>query len=117
MKKILLLIFVIGFLTSCSVGYKGSFTQLNQTQVVLSGANFKFLGNFSGTVAEKKAKIQIRNSEGVISQAKSNLYSNIKAAGIKMDGSIALVNVTTDVVENFRLVIITVSADVIEFTK
>lgn len=117
MKKLFLFIVVIFLFSSCTVRYQLNYQPSNLTKVVLSGANYKYLGSFSGTVSEKKTKVSIRDMEGMLSRAKTNLYNKARAAGIKMEGSVALVNISTDMVENYRLVTITVSGDIVEFTK
>ncbi len=120
MKKTYLILFMAAIsLASCKdVLYTGRYGNVNDTRVVLDQANFKMLGHFKGSAAALKFSMNIKNREGVLSLAKTNMLENIKAAGIDLNGrSIAFVNVTTDVVQNTNRLIATVTADVIEFTK
>ena len=118
MKKIIFLALIASTLTACKPTlYSGNFGQVNQTQVVLSNANFKVLGSFSGTVTENKMTSSVKDREGIISQAKRNLLANAKAKGIELTGSRTLTSVCVDVVQNSRKVTVTVSAEIIEFTN
>ena len=118
MKKLYFSIIVVGLLTSCKVStYQGNYGQVNQTQVLLSGANFKVLGSFKGIATAKKLKMTIRDMEGLVSTAKTNLLTNAKSAGVDLTGSRTLVNVCVDVIQNRKMVTVTVSAEIIEFTK
>jgi hypothetical protein len=119
MKRILLIAVVTLSLTSCKdVLYTGRYGNVNDTRVVLDQANYKMLGHFKGMASGLKFSMNIKNREGVLSLAKTNMLENIKAAGIDLNGrSIAFVNVTTDVVQNTNRLIATVTADVIEFTN
>jgi hypothetical protein len=118
MKTILLVLFVAICITSCQVtSYTGSYGQINQSQVVLSEANFIVLGSFTGTATEKKYKMSVKDQEGLISLAKTTLLQNAAAAGAELKGSRALINVAVDIVQNKNVATVTVSGDIIEFTK
>jgi hypothetical protein len=118
MKNILLCLFLLISLASCkSVIYTGDYGQLNQTQVVLSNANFTVLGHFKGVVTEKKVKRSIKDMPGLTARAKEKLFENAKSAGVQMEGSRTLVNVTTDMVQTSSWVTVTVSGEIIEFDK
>lgn len=121
MKKYLSLVSVVlilGFLSSCKpTFYVGNYGQVNQTQVVLSDAKFKVLGSFTGLATDKKKVVGVKHREGLVAQAKANLLANAKSAGVELTGSRALVNVTVDVIQNENRVTVTVSAEIIEFTK
>jgi hypothetical protein len=118
MKKIYFAIFLAVTLASCKPTlYLGNYGQVNQTQVVLSASNFKVLGSFKGIATQKKFKVSVKDQEGLISQAKSNLLANAKTAGVELTGSRTLINVCVDVVQNKNKVTATVSAEIIEFTK
>ena len=97
--------------------YTGSLGNVNQTQVVLTKGNFKVLGSFSGTASSPKMLIGIKNKQGIVAEAKANLLENAKKSGVELTGSRTLINITTDLVENPNRVTVTVSAEVIEFTK
>lgn len=114
-----LLLLVSGLLlTSCKTTvYTGSFGQVNQTQVQLSNANFRMLGSFSGMASERLVSIGVKNKEGLISQAKADLLAKAKAAGVELTGSRTLTNIAVDVIQNPNRVTLTLSADIIEFTK
>ncbi|HAA00253.1 MAG TPA: hypothetical protein PK637_03605 [Flavobacteriales bacterium] len=115
MKNILFFFLV---LTSCKATYySGSYGQLNQTQVVLSTSNFKHLGTFSGISSIKKMKLSIKDREGLISEARKNLLQNAKSAGVELTGSRTLVNVSVDMIQNPKRVVVTVTGDIIEFLK
>lgn len=104
--------------TSCKVThYQGNYGQINQTQIILSGANFKVLGSFKGVASAKKAKLSIRDEEGIVARAKANLIENAKNQGVTLTGSRTLVHVTVDLIQNPKMVTATVSADIIEFIK
>lgn len=119
MKKLYFTIFAAIFLlASCKpVLYMGSYGQVNQTQVVLSEANFKVLGSFTGSATENKAAIGLKNKEGLVAQAKANLISKAKMAGVELTGSRTLTNVSVDVIQNSNKVMVTVSAEIVEFLK
>lgn len=97
--------------------YAGTYGQANQTQVVLSGSNFKVLGSFKGVASEKKMQVSIKDSEGLISKAKTNLLANAKLAGVELTGSRTLVNASVDITQNQRMMTATMSAEIVEFTK
>ncbi|WP_276975714.1 DUF6567 family protein [Flavobacterium filum] len=118
MKKVIYVTIAIGFLASCKpTFYVGSYGQVNQTQVVLSNSNFKVLGSFTGVATDKKRVVGVKHREGLVAQAKANLLANAKSAGVELTGSRALVNATVDVIQNENRVTVTVSAEIIEFTK
>ena len=95
--------------------YSGGYQQHNQTQTILSGSNFEVLGSFSGTATEKIMTGNITNKEGIVSQAKSNLLKEAKAAGVELVGSRTLVNVSVDIIETKKRITATMSAEIIEF--
>ncbi|RLJ62534.1 hypothetical protein CLV86_2140 [Lacinutrix venerupis] len=116
MKKIILTLAVVATLTSCrSSIYSGTFNQVNQTQTVLNSSNFEVLGSFKGSATEKIKTGNITNREGIISQAKTKMLENAKAAGVELTGSRALVNVTVDFIKTSKRVNATISAEIIEF--
>ena len=118
MYKLSLSIFAICMFASCKpTAYLGSYGQNNQTQVVLSQSNFKVLGSFKGVVTEKRKRMSIKDYEGLISRAKSNLLESAKASGIILEGSRRLVNVCFDLTVNRKMITATVSAEIVEFTK
>lgn len=113
----LLFVAVVGLSSCKQTSFAGGYGQLNQTQVVLSNANFKVLGSFAGTASMKKMLLGVKDKEGLIAQAKADLLAKAKAGGAELIGSRALINVTVDLVQNANRITATVSADVIEFTK
>ncbi len=116
-KHFVTLLFAGIFLSSCQPTlYTYQYGQVNQTQVLLSGANFKNLGNFKGMSIGRKSAI-LQKTDGLVSMAKTDLYENAKNAGVIMSGSRMLVNISVDIVENKYMAKCTVSADIIEFTK
>ncbi len=118
MKRVLIFLTAVTLLTSCKeVLYTGQYGNVNQTKIVLDQANYKMLGHFKGIASGLKFSLNIKNREGVISMAKTNFLENVKAAGIELNGSVAFVNVTLDVVQNSNRMVATMTADVIEFTK
>jgi hypothetical protein len=119
MKKTLVLaVMATAMLTSCKeVLYTANYQNLQQTQVVLSNNNFKVLGSFSGSITGLKYKLNVKNAEGLVSQAKRKMLENAKAAGVELTGSRALVNLSVDAIHSTTRVTVTVSGDIIEFTK
>jgi len=120
MKKSIFGISLISLSLVCSckiTSYQGNYGQINQSQVVLSGANFKVLGSFKGVASAKKAKISIKNEEGIVALAKANLIENAKSQGVSLTGSRTLINVSVDLIQNPKMVTATISAEIIEFTK
>jgi hypothetical protein len=97
--------------------YAGSYGQINQTQVVLSNANFKVLGSFTGSVVVNKSVISVKDKGGLISLAKERLLKNAKDKGVELIGSRTLTNVSTDIIQNSNRIKVVVSAEIIEFTK
>ncbi len=120
MKKILLLssIFIVPFIYSCKpVQFVVSAGNGTVTNVNLSQANFKNLGNYTGTASMKKALFSIKDKEGLGAEAKQNLIENAKKAGVELTGSRILTNVIIDKLETKDRVNISISADIIEFDK
>lgn len=117
MKKIIIITLITAGFTSCKTPslYSGGYQQQNQTQVILSDSNFKVLGSFTGTATEKILTGNITNKEGIISQAKTKMLENAKAAGVLLTGSRALVNVSVDLIETKKRISATMSAEIIEF--
>lgn len=111
-------ILTIIVLNSCKLTrYEGHYGQINQSQVVLSSANFKVLGSFKGIASAKKSKLSIKNEEGIIAMAKANMIENAKNQGVILTGSRTFINVTVDLIQNPKMVTATVTAEIIEFTK
>ncbi len=125
MKKLSFLIALgVGlFMASCSTGRYVTNSQnlnLNQTQVVLSEANFKVVKNVSTSVVYKK------NLRFDAEQLKQSAYAALVKEA-KLTGSQTLINVTMEQVKRERLPFflgitkeenaIIVSGTVIEFTK
>jgi hypothetical protein len=117
MKKIVFIIITAFIFTACKTSslHSGGFQQQNQTQVVLSSANFTVLGSFTGTSTQKIMTGNITDKEGIISQAKANLLEKAKAAGVELKGSRALVNVSVDLIETKKRISATMTAEIIEF--
>jgi hypothetical protein len=116
MNKIFLSILVVFMLSACKPTlFLGNYGQVNQTQIVLSQSNFIVLGSFKGIASEKRKLMSIKDYEGLISKAKTNLLINSKAAGVELIGSRTLVNVCVDVSKNRKMVTATISAEIIEF--
>ena len=81
MKKIYLLLSVstILLISSCKPAlYGGSYGQINQTQVVLSEANFKVLGSFTGSAIAKKSTVSVKDKSGLVASAKADLLETPK---------------------------------------
>lgn len=97
--------------------YHGIYSNMNGTSVNLSGQNFKYLGSFSGTASEPKMRVNIIGEEGIVSEAKTDLINKAKKAGIELKDSRVLCNVIIEATENKNTLSVTVSADVIEYTK
>ncbi|MFT5819388.1 MAG: hypothetical protein ACI8ZM_000611 [Crocinitomix sp.] len=116
MKKLLVLSVILIAVVSCKpTRYTGNYGQVNQTQVVLSEANFNNLGNFSGIATEKTNKVNIRDQQGLVALARQDFMNKAKAAGVGMTGSRTLINVSVDVVKNMKRVTVSFTADIIEF--
>ncbi len=115
--KFLCAIGVVSLLASCATSYEISSSSINQTHVELTSANFNNLGSYSGNVTEKKMKAGIKNMEGIISRAKKDLIENARKDGVELTGSRTLTNVSVDVMKNWRRMTVTISAEIIEFTK
>ena len=109
------MIITTGFASCKPSVHTGGYNQLNQTQTVLSSANFEVLGSFKGTATEKISTGNITDREGIISQAKSKMLANAKVAGVELVGSRALINVSVDIIETKKKITATVSAEIIEF--
>lgn len=117
MKKLIYIIGVVALLSSCATTYEVTTGSLNQTKVELNSANFNNLGTFSGNATEKRMKSGIRNMEGLISIAKKDLIANARKTGIELSGSWTMTNISVDVMKNPKRVTVTVSANIIKFTK
>ena len=116
MKKIIFIIILAVSLTSCrSSMHSGGYQQQNQTQTVLSSANFTVLGSFTGTATEKIMTGNITNKEGIVSQAKAKMLEKARTAGVELIGSRTLVNVSVDIIETKKRISATLSAEIIEF--
>lgn len=116
MKKLLLLSVFVLSLASCKTSsYFPNAGQVHKTDVVLSKANFKVLGSFSGTASVKKKQFNFEDNQGILAKAKANLLENAKNAGVELKGSRALVNVTTDVIQHTKKIKATITAEIIEF--
>jgi hypothetical protein len=116
MKKLLVLSVILVAMASCKpTRYVGNYGQVNQTQVVLSEANFNNLGNFTGIASEKSNKVNIKDQKGLLALARLDFLANAKAAGVSLTGSRTLINVSVDVVKNMKRVTVSFNADIIEF--
>lgn len=116
MKKIISIIIIAMAFTSCRTSmHSGGYHQQNQTQTVLSSANFTVLGSFTGTATEKIMTGNITNKEGIVSQAKAKMLEQAREAGIELIGSRTLVNVSVDIIETKKRISATLSAEIIEF--
>lgn len=116
LKHVLVAIALVVVGTSClPTKFSGTYAPLNQTQVVLSSNNFRVLGSFTGVASDKKMKFSVKNKDGLIARAKADLLEKAKAAGVTLDGSRTLVNVTVDVMQNKKRITASVSAEIIEF--
>ncbi|NOQ74165.1 MAG: hypothetical protein GQ574_19310 [Crocinitomix sp.] len=116
MKKFLILPVLLIVLASCKpTRYVGNFGQISQTQVVLSEANFNNLGNFTGMATEKTNKANIRDQQGLVALARQDFLKKANAAGVTLNGSRTLINVSVDVVKNMKRVTVSFTADIIEF--
>ncbi|MFT6048460.1 DUF6567 family protein [Patiriisocius sp. Uisw_047] len=117
MKKIIFILVISAVFTSCKTSslYSGGYQQQNQTQTILSSANFNVLGSFTGTASEKIMTGNISKKQGIISQAKEKMLEKAKKAGIELIGSRALVNVSVDLIETKNRISATMSAEIIEF--
>ena len=116
-RKIIAFLFFAIFLFSCKTTtiYTGQIGQGTQTEVSLSESNFNVLGSFTGTSSAKKLTISVKNKSGIISAAKADLLANAKAEGVELKGSRALINITTDIIQNSNRITCTMSAEIIEF--
>lgn len=117
MKKIIFSVFITAAFMSCKSPslYSGGYQQHNQTQTILSSANFKVLGSYSGTATEKIMTGNITNKEGIVSRAKKNLLEKAKSDGVELVGSRTLINVSVDLIETKKRITATMSAEIIEF--
>ena len=112
----MLMLFALCGLSSCkSTFFTSTIGNAVQTTVVLSQPNFNMLGTFKGSASAKKSQVFIKGDSGLIAQAKENLIASMISKGFSMTGSRTLVNVTVDQIENENLVVVTMSADLIEF--
>ena len=124
MKKFLCItavVLIMAVFPSCrSTRFGGSnefYGQVNQTQVVLSNANFRVLGSFVGTSTSKVNILSVKDKEGLVTAAKQDFLNNAKAAGVTLTGSRAIVNSCVDFMNNDKRVTVTFSGEIIEFTK
>lgn len=108
---------LIGLAGCKSTIYVGNVGQQHQTQVVLTGSNFKVLGSFEGSASYRKQQVGIKDKEGLMSAAKADFLQKANAAGAGLTGSRAIVNVVTDIIENENRITATYSAEVIEFNR
>ncbi len=116
MKKALLSLGLVILFTSCKTSfYYPKVGQIHKTEIVLSKANFKVLGSFSGTAYMKKKQFNFEDNQAILATAKKNLLENAKAKGVELVGSRALINVTTDVIEHSKKIKATITAEIIEF--
>ena len=116
MKKMLFIVGSLAMLTSCATVYQTDYN-INNTTVEISNNNFDYLGSFKGMVSEKRTKATIKNMEGLVSRAKTEMMNEIEAKGIEMNHSKVLINMNVDIIKNYRRITVTVSADLIEFDK
>lgn len=118
LSKIILAICLFFSLNSCKIAvYESNIGQSISTEIDLSEANFNVLGSFTGSSSVKKTSLSVRGQEGIVSLAKKDLLENAKKAGIELKGARALINVSTDIVENKTRINCTISAEIIEFVK
>ena len=121
MKKIILIICVAISISSCkSIQFGGSnsfYGQVNQTQVVLSGKNFRVLGSFSGHATTKLKLVNIKDKDGLVAGAKKDFLNNARAAGVELTGSRAIVNASVDYMTNVDRITVTFSGEIIEFVE
>lgn len=106
---------VICFASCKTTFFAGTMGNAMQTRVDLSQANFQTLGSFTGVAMAKKEQISIKGDIGLLAKAKADLLKNAAAKGVQLNGSRTLTNVTIDKVENKKHVVVTVSAEIIEF--
>lgn len=97
--------------------FNGTLGQFNQIPVLLSNANFKVLGTYTGMASMSKAQFSKEKTADLISEAKSNLIDKAKKEGAELKGKRALVNLTADMFQNAKRISLTVSGDIIEITK
>ena len=118
MKKFILILLVASVATSCAL-MSGATT--NITNVSLEKNNFKVLDRLSGD-AQATYFLGIGGNAhyGLVGEAKSNMISKSNASN--SGKALAFANETVDVQQKFvlgiiRIVTVTVSADLIEFTN
>ena len=124
MKKTIIIpisFLLFAILSSCKpTQYGGSnafYGQVNQTQVVLSEANFKVLGSFVGHSTARTSLLSVKDKEGLVTAAKQDFLNNAKAAGVTLTGSRTIINSCVDFLNNDNRVTVTFSGEIIEFTK
>lgn len=119
LNKILFVIVLSVSLFSCKpTSFISSIGNINSTEISLKEANFEVLGSYSGTYTTKRTLANIKNNQGLISNAKAELLKAAEADGVTLTGgSRTLSNVVIDVVENRKRVTCTITAEIIEFTK
>ncbi len=116
MKNLLIVALALFVLAACkTVIYTGNIGNQVQTQVQLGQKNFKVLGSFTGSATARTATMGIKNAEGLFAEAKSNLISNAKSAGVELTGARTLINVTYDMLQNPNRVHVVIHAEIIEF--
>ncbi|MDR2962223.1 MAG: hypothetical protein LBU90_01055 [Bacteroidales bacterium] len=120
MKKIIFGTLIIAVsaicFSSCKLSAHLTTSDAVNTNVNLSQANFKVLGSFTGVATGKTQELSIKGEPGLLSQAKADLLNKAKAGGADLkQGSRALINVTTEVKKNNKHIVVTMTAEVIEF--
>ncbi len=121
MKKLIYLIATVGValsLESCSVGRyanNSSNTNLNQTQVVLSEANFKVVKSVQANCVYEQSTYRFKPE-----QLKQSAYAALVKEA-KLTGAQALINVNIELLEraksNKHTYAVIATGTVIEFTK
>lgn len=97
--------------------YTPEYAPVEKQKIILSEANFNFLGAFSGTVIKKYVTPSIENDQGLIAMAKQTMLTNAKKRGVELTGSRVLTNISIDIVRNNSSIATTFCADIIEFKK
>jgi len=102
--------------SSCKPTFYSGFNNFH-TNVELTKSNFKTLGSFYGTATEMKNRVSIENDLGLIARAKEDLLEKAARKGAYLTGSRTLSNVTIERTENKNRIVVTISAEIIEFLK
>lgn len=114
MKKYIFYSFVLLLLSACLPSkYIGNYGQYNQTEISLTESNYKILGSYTGK-STIRSKYEF-GYEGMISEARKNLWQNANKEGIKQEGSRILFNVNLEIMYRFTRRMAVVTADIIEF--